>query len=254
MADGRIAFLAHRYAGMIAADMGDPALDNPIYESLSSHHRGFALGNAAAGVLRYPAEIAPFVGVASAGMQASAGLEELVAPGESAYLVGVAPAQPEGWRLQDLGELAQMACTQFMQEIDGPELLPLDATHQADVLALTALVYPHYFRPRTVELGRYFGIYQDGRLAAIIGERMATARATEISAVCTHPDFNGRGYARRLLAWLSNDLMRKGRMPFLHVSHQNPRARDLYARCGYQHRRDIPFFSLQRLEGGIRCP
>ena len=112
------------------------------------------------------------------------------------------------------------------------------------VLALAALVYAHYFRPRTTALGRYFGIYREGRLAAMIGERMATDDWQEISAVCTHPDFNGLGYARRLLAWLSNDNLARGRMPFLHVSRQNLRARQLYEENGYHDRCGIAFWSL----------
>jgi predicted GNAT family acetyltransferase len=97
-----------------------------------------------------------------------------------------------------------------------------------------------------MELGRYFGIYQDDRLAAIIGERLGMDAYQEISAVCTHPDFNGRGYARRLLALLSNDNLERGRTPFLHVSHQNQRAKQLYEQAGYHLRRDIEFWSLSR--------
>ncbi len=114
------------------------------------------------------------------------------------------------------------------------------------VLALTALVYPHYFRPRTMQLGRYFGIYEDGRLAAMIGERLGTPAAREMSAICTHPDFLGRGYARRLTAFLANDTLAQGRLPFLHVSHANTRAKQLYKRSGWRIRRDIPFWRLAR--------
>jgi GNAT superfamily N-acetyltransferase len=112
------------------------------------------------------------------------------------------------------GPLVQMVCEAPVAFADGPEITALTATHQADVLALTALVYPHYFRPRTMALGRYFGIYQEGRLAAMIGERLGTDTTREISAVCTHPDFLGRGYARRLLATLSNDILKRGSLPF----------------------------------------
>ena len=219
-------------------------LDNPIWEALASGHGRFAQGQH--GVARYPREVAPFLGVATPETPIAAAIETLVEPQESVYLLGVAPAQPDGWRLQHLAQLAQMVCMQPLREVEGPSLVALGPDHHADVLVLTALVYPHYFRPRAVELGRYFGIYQDGQLAAMIGERMATDTCTEISAVCTHPDFNGRGHARRLLAWLTNDLLRRGRAPFLHVSHANERAKALYERCGYQHRRDIPFWSLQR--------
>jgi predicted GNAT family acetyltransferase len=115
-----------------------------------------------------------------------------------------------------------------------------------EVLELTALVYPHYFRPRTMELGRYFGIYQDGRLAAMAGERMGTETTQEISAICTHPDFLGRGYARRLTAMLTNDNLARGRLPFLHASHENHRALRMYEQLGYTYRDDIGFWSLRR--------
>ena len=114
------------------------------------------------------------------------------------------------------------------------------------MLALTALVYPHYFRERTLELGRYIGIRVGGRLAAMAGERLGTPLHREMSAICTHPDFNGAGHARRLTAQLTNDTLASGRGPFLHVSPRNERARALYERLGYRLRRTIPFWSLRR--------
>ncbi|HEU0307585.1 MAG TPA: GNAT family N-acetyltransferase [Lysobacter sp.] len=221
-----------------------PELDNPFWSSLQTRHRDIALrqGDAA----RYPAEFAPFLGVAHAGVDVAEAVAPLVAPGESVYLIGVAPVVPDGWRLEAFKPLAQMACTAPIEVIDGPEIIPLSDAHRADVLELTALVYPHYFRARTMEMGRYFGIYQEGRLAAIIGERLGTDAYTEMSAICTHPDFNGRGYARRLTAMLTNDTLQRGRTPFLHVSHENARAKQLYEQIGFRHRRDIGFWSLRR--------
>lgn len=229
--------------------MSPHPLDNPIWESLASRHRALALRHS--DVARYPPEVAPFLGVPGDGVDAAASLESLVPGGDTVLLLGRTPAQADGWRLQQLALLAQMVCPAPVAEVDGPDLVELTETHRADVLALTALVYPHYFRPRTVELGRYFGIYQDGRLAAMIGERMGMDDHTEISAVCTHPDFNGRSYARRLLAWLTNDILRRGLTPFLHVSHDNRRAKDLYLQNGYRLRRDIAFWSLRRDDTGV---
>jgi ribosomal protein S18 acetylase RimI-like enzyme len=220
-------------------------LDNPFWSSLCSRHRGIALraGDAA----RYPAQFAPFLGVRDRGVDAARSLDALVAPGESVYLLGVAPARlPDGWRLETLPDLAQMTCTHPIALVDGPEMIALSDAHRADVLALTALVYPHYFRERTMELGRYYGIYQHGRLAAMAGERLGTEACTEMSAICTHPDFNGRGYARRLTAALANDTIARGSTPFLHVSHENLRAKRLYEQIGFRRRRDIPFWSLRR--------
>ena len=224
--------------------MDIPELDNPFWSSLSSRHR--ELAQSVGDVARFPAEYAPFLGVANAGVDAAEAFDTLIAADESVYLLGIAPKMPDGWRLGAFPDLAQMICPAPVAMVDGPEIIALSDAHRADVLALTALVYPHYFRPRTMELGRYFGIYQDGRLAAMIGERLGMDAYQEISAVCTHPDYNGRGYARQLLAWLSNDTLDRGRTPFLHVSHENQRAKRLYEQNGYHLRRDIPFWSLRR--------
>src|SRR5678816_3773311 len=221
-----------------------PELDNPFWSSLRSRHRAIALCHGEAA--RYPAQFAPFLGVASVQADVATAIASLVDPGESVYLLGVAPALPHGWVLDAFAPLAQMICPAPITVVDGPAVIELTEAHRADVLALTALVYPHYFRPRTMELGRYFGIYQDGRLAAMIGERLGTDAQQEISAVCTHPDFNGRGLARRLTALLANDNMDRGRLPFLHVSHENARAKRMYEQLGFRHRRDIGFWSLRR--------
>ncbi len=229
--------------------MHSSELDNPIWASLQSRHRPLArcLGDAA----RYPAEYSPFLGVSDGSAAAADAIASLVAVEETVYLLGDEPGVPQGWSLHAYPPLAQMICTAPIAVIDGPEIIELSDAHRADVLALTALVYPHYFRPRTMDLGRYFGIYEEGRLAAIIGERMGTDGFQEMSAICTHPDFNGRGYARRLTAMLTNDTLQRGRTPFLHVSHENHRAVRLYEQIGYRHRSDIGFWSLRQ---HVICP
>lgn len=217
-------------------------LDAPILASLRGPHRHLAL--AAGPCLRFPPDIAPFLATADPG--AAIDPQSLVGDGETVYLLGDAPRTAPGWSLRSYPELAQMVCEAPVAAPGGPPIALLGEAHRADVLALTALVYPHYFRPRTMDLGRYFGIHLDGRLAAIIGERMGSAGCREISAVCTHPDFLGRGLARHLLAFLANDVLAQGRLPFLHVSHANDRAKSLYERNGFRLRRDIGFHSLQR--------
>ncbi len=221
-----------------------PGLDNPIWSALRSLHRPIA--RSAGDAARYPAEFAPFLGVADAGAD-PAGLATLVEPGEAVLLVGVSPRTlPAGWTLEAFAPLAQLACDAPIALPDGAPMQPLDDAHRDEVLALTALVYPHYFRARTMELGRYFGIRRDGRLAAMIGERLGCDDARELSAICTHPDFLGQGHARRLTAMLANDTLARGQLPFLHVAHANTRAKALYERLGFRHRRDIGFWRLQR--------
>src|SRR5690606_40142938 len=126
-------------------------LDNPIWESLASRHSPLALGRD--GVLRYPAEIAPFLGVREPDLKVDTALHELVAPGEETLVIGPLPQAPEGWTLEPLFGLVQMECPEPLPEVPGPTIIELGAEHLADIHELVALVYPHYFRPRTTQLG-----------------------------------------------------------------------------------------------------
>lgn len=101
----------------------------------------------------------------------------------------------------------------------------MGALHRCgQVLALTALVYPHYFRERTMQMGRYLGVFENGRLAAMIGERLGIIDTREMSAICTHPDFAGRGHARHLTAMLANDT--RARQPAVPARELRERTRE----------------------------
>ena len=56
----------------------------------------------------------------------------------------------------------------------------------------------------------------------------------EISGVCTHPDFQGRGLARRLMLRLVRRQMQRGETTFLHVVSTNTAALHLYSRMGFE--------------------
>jgi len=219
-------------------------LDNPVWASLASWHAALAIS--AGNAVRYPADVAPFVGVSSIDARTAEQATSLVAPGELVCFVGPAPPLASGWRIEQSVPIAQMICRSRLEIIDGPEVIELSSAHVADVLALTALVYPHYFRRRTMAMGRYFGIYQGEVLAAMAGERMHFDGHQEISAVCTHPDYVGRGYARRLVAMLTNAILDSGQLPFLHFSHENTPAKRLYERIGFSFRADIPLLVVTR--------
>lgn len=205
-------------------------LDNPFYASLVTVHRAYAVP--IPGGLRFPSDVAPFAGIAEAGA---------VELAEPALFVGPRPVVPAGYQLEQLGVITQMVCDE-RPPMSAADIRRLDDHDHDAIRALAALVYPHYFRHRTAELGDYHGI---GNLQAMIGERMAVPGYREISAVCTHPDHVGRGLARRLLAFASNAIFDRGEVPFLHVSPQNTRAVELYARNGYRKTRDLPFFSVR---------
>ena len=53
------------------------------------------------------------------------------------------------------------------------------------------------------------------------GERLQSTAFAEISAVCTLPEFRGRGYARDLVTFVAAQILAAGKTPFLHVESEN---------------------------------
>jgi predicted GNAT family acetyltransferase len=120
------------------------------------------------------------------------------------------------------------------EEDPAPEAVPLGIEHAPAAVALTQLTRPGPFGLRTIELGEYFGCFEDGKLIAMAGERMWSGRFHEVSGVCTDPSYQGRGLARRLSLKIVRRQLARGERPFLHVMQGNKVARDLYERLGFR--------------------
>ncbi len=221
-------------------------LDNPVWHSLTTQHSTLAIS--ATGAAKYPPAVAPFAAVDDAPGRVSMQLASLIADSESVYLVGVAPEPPPGWMLEPKKPCLQMICHAQPAEIPGPPVTEMSEMQRDDMLDLTALVFPGFFRPRTLEMGRYLGIYDGGRLAAMAGERMRLDRFQEISAVCTHPDYTGRGYAQRLVSLVCRGAFERGFVPFLHVYHDNARAIAVYRQQGFADRASLPLWTLHKAD------
>ena len=110
----------------------------------------------------------------------------------------------------------------------------IEAKHAPQALELAELTNPGPFGLRTLELGEYFGVFDGQRLIAMAGERSHAGMLREISGVCTHPDFQGRGLAKRLMLKLIRREMLRNEAPFLHVMQDNTSARRLYERIGFR--------------------
>jgi ribosomal protein S18 acetylase RimI-like enzyme len=216
-------------------------LDNPIWHSLRTRHAGLAISHGAAA--RYPAEVAPFAGLESEG--AGADLLELVSPGERVGILSVIPALAHHWQLVKEIEIHQYVWQSDAQAELARDAVKLTEAHLPAMLELTALVYPAYFRPGTARLGDYFGIFERSRLAAMAGIRMAMDGYQELSAICTHPDFRGRGYATRLTHHLVRHILNEGETPFLHTESDNP-AKGMYEKAGFTLRTILPFRIAER--------
>ncbi len=188
----------------------------------------------------------PFAAIAEPSARSANQLTSLIDDAESVFIVGVAPEPPPGWQLEPKKPVLQMMCGTRAPEVPGPPVTSMTIAQAPDMIALTDLVFPGFFRPRTLEMGSYFGIYDGARLAAMAGERMRLDGYQELSAVCTHPDYTGRGYAQRLLAILCSSAFDRGFTPFLHVYADNTRAIGVYRRMNFVDRRVLPFWALHQ--------
>jgi len=218
-------------------------LDRPVWASLR-HQSHWSLGDERA--LRFRPDINCFAATPDEGAGSLSALAELVQPGDdSVYLLQVPPiAVPPGLQAAKVAQGVQMIATRHLQADDGAQVLgDADAV---EMLALAALTQPGPFLARTHTMGRFVGLRVNGRLAAMAGERMRFPGHVEVSGVCTHPDFRGRGLARRLSAAVTADIQRRGDRPFLHAWTMNTAAIALYVSLGFQVRTDVNVAVLQR--------
>lgn len=227
------------------ADETARILDNPVWYALTSTHAHLASGTEL--VKRFPSEVEPFAGLVEPVDDAYRDLAQLVSPGEWIALWGDTHAELPGWTTQIYAVADQMVCQQPIDavETDIP-VVDLTAADVPDMLELVHLTEPGPLFPRTIELGRYIGIRQAGKLVAMAGERMRPRGYCEVSAVCTHPDHRGRGYARLLVSRVAAWNWQRGDTPFLHVDPRNAGAIRLYASLHFRKRRGMPILVISR--------
>lgn len=221
-------------------------LDNPVYNALLSGDSHFNIGNNK--TVFFDEEVSPFAGFDNENKNGFEELRDLLPQGRKIlYANSNRITIPTGWKL-----LAEIAGLQFVlynyvpQEQYLMEPVSLEKENVEEMINLTALTKPGPFNQRTIEFGQYFGIFQDNRLAAMTGERMHISNYTEVSAVCTHPDYLGKGFAGTLLHHQINLILKTGQTPFLHVRADNVRAIELYKRIGFKESRTMNFYFLKK--------
>lgn len=206
-------------------------LDDAVRESLRSAHRAFAEWSGSVG--RYHPDVAGHVGhppVMNARDWDS--LASIVGPGEQTAVRGLGHRIPESWQVVKTLASVQMDGSALRVE-DDPEAVELGYEDVPEILDLVARTEPGPFRPRTIEMGRYLGIRHGDRLVALAGERLHPPGWTEISAVCTDPDYRGRGLGSRLVRAVGAGIRDRGEVPFLHALASNTTAISVYSTLGF---------------------
>lgn len=219
-------------------DLPESLFANPVWHALQTAHRRFAIS--APNACRYPADIAPFAAVAEPSEKALRHLGSLLAPDESVWLFGEAfPQVPELAFRETLRCLQMVLPEQVPPFGSAAEIVPLSDRNAQEMVALTDLAFPGFFRRRTCEMGEYFGVRHRGELIAMAGERLILHGHYEISGVCTHPEHRGRGLAANLIGHLAQNHRREGHISWLTVAAANQRAIQLYRRLGFVAARQV---------------
>lgn len=209
-------------------------LHNVFWHCLTGPQAACAAG--AGGARRYAAGFSPIVAFENPADPDVAALAPHCAPGERLYCADWSGPVPAGWRLEVETAMLCMVWGGTTPDDDpAPDALALGVAQAPQAVALADVTHPGPFGPRTIELGEYFGCFDDdGRLIAMAGERSQAGTLREISGVCTDPAYQGRGLARRLMLKLIARQMRRGEVPFLHVMRSNDGAHGLYLRMGFR--------------------
>ena len=216
-------------------------LDKPLWHALSTHHRDFNEGDERLKYF-YP-EISPFVAMADWDETDKEYLVEQLPPDRNFfYITAQSLDLPDRCKRGFTIKLYQLVCRkQLPFHQSGIQIRSLGIADIPQMIELTALTKPGPFNQRTIEFGNYIGVFEEERLVAMAGERLKFPGYTEVSAICTHPDYTGRRYSAALLSQTTAGIVSEGQTPFLHVRNDNTRAIDLYKQAGYEIRCEMDF-------------
>ena len=217
-------------------------LDNPAWYALNSGNINLAYGTDQ--VKFFDNDVAPFVGFNENSAENFNKLYDLITHDEFVSFVSPHPTPiPGKWKVLRHIPCLQMIHDGVMRTIN-TDIVDLEKEHVPQMLELTQLTQPGPFRDQTIKFGLFQGIFENEKLVSMAGQRMSPLPYVEVTAVCTHPDYTGKGYAKQLLISQTKHVIAQGYIPFLHVRDDNHRAIKVYESVGFVTRTDMHFYML----------
>ena len=208
----------------------DGALDEVTRRGMLGAHRH--LVRCRGSVARYRSDVAPFMTLPAPATDRDCEDARPLCGPKTEMLVGDGDPPLGQWSvLAEMRFWLLISPVGFGQPEPQARILTVDDVDS--MIELTRRTDPGPFGPRTIETGTYLGVYEDGRLIAMAGERWHVPGYTEISMVCTDPAYQGRGLAAPLTRAVGALLDGRGRRAFHHLQDHNPRAARLYERLGF---------------------
>jgi len=225
--------------------MADSPLARPAWHALRSLQAGHAVGDGAA--VRFHPDIGPLAAARAHDEAGLAALAALALPGDILAFIEPDAVPPlPGLLLERQSAAVQMAADDAPAPFDHPEIVPLGEADAPAMRALAELTKPGPFSTRTHQLGQFWGVFEQGRLIAMAGERMRMPGHGEVSAVCVHPDAQGRGFGTLMVRKAMSNLAAQGLRPFLHSYADNDAAIATYRRCGFRLEREVVISMYRR--------
>ncbi|HVZ95986.1 MAG TPA: GNAT family N-acetyltransferase [Chitinophagaceae bacterium] len=225
-------------------------LDNMIWNAIITGNTDIAVINGNVGA--YHQDIAPFAGVREWNEKNINALYDFL-PATRAVAItylNTVSLDENKWSTLRRMDVTQMVYTNSVASFttDNSKLIvPLTEEHVPQMLELTDLTRPGPFLQRTILFGNYFGIFIDGKLVAMAGQRMHPVPYMEVSAVCTHPDFRGYGYAKAVMLHVMDIIIKNSFLPFLHVLSDNYNAIELYKSIGFSVRTTLQIDVIKKV-------
>lgn len=213
-------------------------LDRPAYSALKSRQSYLAQSNGVA--IAFDPDFAAFAALEEYSPKAFDDLTKLKMGDDGFWMLETKIIEPHAnFTLEKTAHCKQMIFDYEVEIENDIEVVELGQEDAKAMHELALLCKPGPFFARTNELAKFIGVKIDNRLVSMMGERMQIDGYSELSALATHPDFQGKKWGKYLLNLVTKRILARGQIPFLHVYTWNEIGIKNYESLGFKLRQDI---------------